>query len=252
MSVTCTLLFYLLVYSAVLRADLVEQSFAVDHEKTTLLNPAPGTVISKDNVASFSAILVPKLVALISDEFLTITTGDAISIATHPAYVEATRRHLDTTELGEEPGIIRNYVAGRPFPREPQPDDPRAGDKLAWNLRYTYSYDSGEVASFYWQYKDIRNNRLERQLSFYASSLKFMHRHVQEPVPSMPGNPSQIYHALYLKVLAPRICAGRNYWYNAWKTTPGRSRLGFICPVTGASGVWRRDRLQMPSWAAIS
>ena len=175
----------------------------MNHEKIASLNPESGTVITKENVASFSDILAPKLVELISDEFLTITTGEAISFATHPAYLEATRHYLDTTELGEEPGIIRNYVAGRPFPREPQLDDPRAGDKLAWNLRYTYIYDSGELSSFYWQYKSILRDKLERKLSFYASSMKFMHRHVQEPIPSMPKNPSQIYHALYLKVLAP-------------------------------------------------
>ena len=202
-ALTRILFFCLLVNSAMASADVVEQSFAVDQEKTSSLNPVPGTVVTKENVASFSNILAPKLVDLISEEFLTITTGEAISFATHPAYAEATRHYIDTTELGEEPGIIRNYVAGRPFPREPQLDDPRAGDKLAWNLRYTYTYDSGEVASFYWQYKDIRRDKLERQLSFYASSMKFMHRHIQEPVPSMPRNPSQIYHALYLRVLAP-------------------------------------------------
>ena len=197
------LFFYLLASSAVVRADVIEQSFAVDHEKIASLNPAPGTVITKENVASFSTILAPKLVELINDEFLTITTGEALSFATHPAYLEATRRYLDKTELGEEPGIIHNYVAGRPFPMEPQLDDPRAGDKLAWNLRYTYIYDSGELSSFYWQYKSILRDKLERKLSFYASSMKFMHRHVQEPIPSMPNNPSQIYHGLYLKVLAP-------------------------------------------------
>ena len=202
----------LLINPGILSADVVEQSFAFDHEKIATLNPAPGTVITKDNVASFSHILAPKLVDLISDEFLTITTGDAISIATHPAYIEATKQYIDTTELGDEPGIIRNYVAGRPFPREPRLDDPRAGDKLAWNLRYTYSYDAGEVASFYWQYRNIRHNKIERELSFYASSLKFMHRHVQEPVPSMPKNPSEIYHALYLKGLAPPVtCVARSY-----------------------------------------
>ena len=199
----CVLMLGLLAGAAALRADVVEESFTFDLEQVASLNPAPGTVITKENVESFRPILAPKLVDLISDEFLTITTGEAISMSTHPAYIDATRRYLGQTELGDAPGIIHNYIAGRPFPREPQLDDPRAGDKLAWNLRYTYSYDSGEVASFYWQYRNIRHEKIERELSFYASSLKFMHRHVQEPIPSMPKNPSEIYHGLYLKVLAP-------------------------------------------------
>ncbi|MCY4154494.1 MAG: DUF1329 domain-containing protein [Gammaproteobacteria bacterium] len=198
-----TLLLLLLVGSTAVSADVVEQSFAFDHHQVAALNPAPGTVIGKDNVTSFSHILAPKLADLISAELLTVTTGEPVSIATHPAYIEATRRYLGRTELGDEPGIIHHYVGGRPFPAAPQPDDPRAGDKLAWNLRYTYSYDSGEIANFYWQYRTMRHDKIERQLSFYAASLRFMHRHVQEPVPSMPNNPSAIYHSLYLRVLAP-------------------------------------------------
>ena len=142
------MLLYLFAGTAVLEADVVEQSFAFDHEKIASLNPAPGSVITKENVASYSDILAPKLVDLISDEFLTITTGQALSIPTHPAYLEATGLYLDKTELGDEPGIIHNYVAGRPFPREPSLDDPRAGDKLAWNLRYTYTYDSRRGGEF--------------------------------------------------------------------------------------------------------
>ncbi len=195
--------FCLLINSGVLAADIVERSFSIDREKMSSLNPAPGTVITKANVKAFSHILTPKFIDLISEEFLTIAVGEPLSFDPHPAYVEATERHLGKTRLGDKPGIILNYIAGRPFPREPQLDDPRAGDKLAWNFRYTYAYDGGEVASFYWQYKDIRKNKIERRLSFYASSLRFMHRHVQEPVPDLPGNPSQIFNALYLNVLSP-------------------------------------------------
>lgn len=184
-------------------ADVVQQSFALDRAKIDSLNPAPGAVVAAENVATFRHLLPPKLADLIGAGFLTITVGEPLSFDTHPAYLEATRRHLGQTLLGDKPGLISGYKAGRPFPEEPQLEDPRAGDKLAWNLRYTYAYDSGEVTHFYWQYRDIRKNKIERRLSFYASSLKFMHRHVQEPLPSLPGNPSQIYHALYLKALAP-------------------------------------------------
>ena len=184
-------------------ADVVQRSFALDRAKIDALNPAPGTVVAAENVAAFRRLLPPKLADLIGAGYLTITVGEPLSFDTHPAYLDATRRRLGQTLLGDKPGLISGYEAGRPFPEEPRLDDPRAGDKLAWNLRYTYAYDSGEVTHFYWQYRDIKKNKIERTLSFYASSLKFMHRHVQEPLPSLPGNPSQIYHALYLKALAP-------------------------------------------------
>ena len=100
------LLFFLSIISELTSADVVEETFAFGHEEIAALNPAPGTVITKDNVESFSHILAPKLVDLISDEFLTITTGEAISMSTHPAYIEATRRYLDQTELGDARGLF--------------------------------------------------------------------------------------------------------------------------------------------------
>ena len=116
-ALSCALLFYLLAGSAVIRADVVEDSFAFDLEEIAALNPAPGTVITKENVASFSDILAPKLVDLISDEFLAITTGEALSIPTHPAYLEATKRYLDQTELGRCPGYYPQLRGGTAVPQ---------------------------------------------------------------------------------------------------------------------------------------
>ena len=70
-------------------------------------------------------------------------------------------------------------------------------------MRYTYAYDSGEVTDFFWQYRNMHKEKIERTLSFYASSLRFMHRHVEEPLPALPRNPSKIYNALYLRVISP-------------------------------------------------
>lgn len=184
-------------------AGVIEETFSIDENKTLSLNPPAGTVISKMNVSLFSEILVPKLDEMITQGFYELKVGSPVSLPPHQAYVSATEEHLGKTALDAKPGVILDYVAGRPFPETPSPDDPRAGDKLAWNMRYTYAYDSGEVKDFFWKYKDMRKEKLERTLSFYSSILRFKHRHVEEPVPDLPRNPSELYNALYLKVLSP-------------------------------------------------
>jgi hypothetical protein len=184
-------------------ADLVEQAFSIDNERTTSLNPEVGTVIDASNINSYKNIVVSQLDEMITAGHYTIKIGEPVSVLPHHAYIEATIEHLGKTALDDKPGVVLNYVAGRPFPEAPSLDDSRAGDKLAWNMRYTYAYDSGEVNDFFWKYKDMRKEKIERTLSFYSSILRFKHRHVEEPVPDLPKNPSDLYNALYLKVLSP-------------------------------------------------
>ena len=184
-----------------LSADVVDDAFSINEESP--LEAKVGLVIDASNVQDYKSYLAPRLEELISEGFYTIKLGKKLSFAPAQAYIDATREHLGKTSLGDKPGIINDYVAGRPFPEEPDASDPRAGDKLAWNLRYTYAYDSGEVTDFFWQYRDMHKEKIERTLSFYASSLRFMHRHVEEPLPVLQRNPSEIYNSLYLKVISP-------------------------------------------------
>ena len=32
-------------------------------------------------------------------------------------------------------------------------DDPRAGEKMAWNMRYGWFGDGGSIKPFFWQYR---------------------------------------------------------------------------------------------------
>ncbi len=198
---TTAVLFFLVFASLAATADVVDDAFSIDESSTA--GEQAGLVIDATNVADYQQYLAPKLGELIADGFYTVKIGEKLSFKPAQEYIDATREHLGKTTLGDKPGIINDYVAGRPFPEEPDINDPRAGDKLAWNLRYTYAYDSGEVTDFFWNYRDMRKEKLERTLSFYASSLRFMHRHVEEPLPALKRNPSEIYNTLYLKVLAP-------------------------------------------------
>ena len=115
--------------------------------------PPPGTTLNATNIADYAEFIDETLVRLISEgKFLLEVTGSE-SFAVHPKFAEATEAYRGQTSLPSEPGVLLDYIAGRPFPDPPELDDPRAGDKLAWDLRYSSAGDAGLVKLFYWQYR---------------------------------------------------------------------------------------------------
>jgi hypothetical protein len=186
-----------------MQAALAEYSFDIDVDALNAAGPPAGTVIDAANVGEYNAIVDENLAQLVAQGMLAITVQPVFSITPHPAFLAATTEHGGKAQLGDAPGVLNGYVAGLPFPEEPRADDPRAGDKIAWNVRYAWGADSGEIPHFYWQYRDMRKDKVERELTFYAAQLRYMHRHVQAPVPVLDGNPEGIYSALYLRVIAP-------------------------------------------------
>jgi hypothetical protein len=184
-------------------ARLSADEFDIDRDAIDKTTPPIGTVIGPDNVASFLDVLDPDLAALISQDWLTITVGQPLSFRPYEAYVSASQQYGNQTSLGSNPGELLNYVAGRPFPGVPTLEDPRAGEKLAWNMRYGYSGDAGEIPEMYWQYIDMRSQKVERELEFVASQMRFKHRHVIAPVPELEKNPYDVYNAITLEALDP-------------------------------------------------
>ncbi len=180
-------------------------SFTVNLDELASMSPPPaGTVISSTNVSQYAEFIDNDIAALIAKDQLSITVGATNAFAVHEDYVMASLRNEETVSLGDRPGVINNYVAGRPFPAPLLEDDPRAGDKAAWNMRYSYAPDENEVKKFIWQYKNMTRGKLERTLEMYGSMLRFNHRHTHEPKPSLPNNKSEIFNALYLRVDRPQ------------------------------------------------
>ena len=165
--------------------------------------PDPGTVLSADNVSEYSNFLDDTLVDLIAAGHFVVEVMATEPFPVHPEYAKATSAHAGRAHLGDSPGKLIGYVAGRPFPDPPSLEDPHAGEKMAWNARYSYSGDGGRIKPFYWQYRSMRSSTVERELSFAAASLRFKHRTIAPPIPDLPNNPSGIFNALYLRVLAP-------------------------------------------------
>ncbi|MEW8385794.1 MAG: DUF1329 domain-containing protein, partial [Candidatus Thiodiazotropha taylori] len=163
-----------------------------------------GVVIDQSNVGQFKEVIDPAMFEFISQGWTKITVGETTSFDLHPNYIQATRDGLGKVKLGEKSGEIEGFIAGRPFPEEPSMDDPRAGEKLAWNYKYGYNWgDNAAIYPFYWKYKDMKSGKLERTIKFNFHFLNYMHRVNQEPLPEITPNPSKLYRAIYVQALEP-------------------------------------------------
>ncbi|MCB1749295.1 MAG: DUF1329 domain-containing protein [Gammaproteobacteria bacterium] len=177
--------------------------FDFDIATAQSLSPPVGTVIDSSNLENSIQLLDPEFAELVREGWLSITVGEPVSFDPHPNYIAATEAHAGETTLGDAPGVLNGYVGGRPFPGELSQDDPRAGEKLVWNMRYGYAGDGGEIPEMYWQYRDMRAQKIERELEFEAAAMRFMYRHVVDPVPELPDNTYRVYNALTLTALEP-------------------------------------------------
>ena len=165
-----------------------------------------GMTITADNVESVKDALDPATYQFIKDGWVTITVGETEDLLLHENYIEATRENLNSTTLGATPGEINGFIAGRPFPEEPDLNDPRAGEKLAWNYKYGYNWgDNAAVYPEYWKYWDMKTGKLERTLRLKFNFLNYKHRvnKDQPPVPDIPNNPSEIFRGIYVQVTEP-------------------------------------------------
>ncbi len=186
-------------------ADVVDDSFYPYRDSVpTFAGLEVGMTINSSNVEQFKDVLDPAIYQQLKDGWFEMKVGETTSFDLHPNYVEATRKTLGQVSLGDELGQINGFVAGRPFPEEPDASDPRAGEKLAWNYKYGYNWgDNAAIYPFYWKYRDLESGKVERTLKFNFHFLNYKHRVNQEPVPEFEDNPSNLFRGIYVQVLEP-------------------------------------------------
>ena len=199
-----TILIGLLVASPAF-ADAIDDAF---YPYTKSVPTAPGLrvgmVIDSSNVDQFRNILDPAIAQHIADGWTSMRVGKTTSFDLHPNYVAETRKSYGQVSLGETVGEINGFVAGRPFPDEPSANDPRAGEKLAWNYKYGYNWgDNAAIYPFYWKFRDMKSGKLERTIKFNFHFLNFKHRVNQDPKPEFANNPDDKFRGIYVQVLEP-------------------------------------------------
>lgn len=163
-----------------------------------------GLVINKDNVDEYASVFDKGMIKHIKDGWVDITVGEPMDFVLNQGYIDATKAGAKNVKLGEKTGQIEGYMAGRAFPMEPNLDDPRAGEKLAWNYQYGYNWgDSAAISPFYWAYKNMNTGKIERNIKFNFYFMNFAHRVSQDPVPEVSPNPGGLFRAIYLNVAEP-------------------------------------------------
>jgi hypothetical protein len=190
--------------------DIVDKSF-YPYKAGVPTHPfaKPGVVINAANVEQAKDVLDPAMYQMIKDGWTEIKVGPTTSIDLNKAYVAATEKNYKAVSLGDKAGDnLKGYVAGRPFPQEPDANDPRAGEKLGWNFKYGINWgDSAAIYPFYWTYKNMADGKVERTIKMNMHFLMFKHRVAQDPIPNIEPNPSEMYRAIYVKVLEPQDVA---------------------------------------------
>lgn len=166
----------------------------------------PGMTINKANVDQFKDILAVGLYKLIKEGATEIKVGATTQFMINDSYIKATKNNLNKAKLGAKPGDnITGYVAGRPFPEEPDIKDPRAGEKLAWNFKYGVNWgDGAAISPFYWKFRNMTTGQVEKTIKWDFHFLNFMHRTNIPPIPEFTPNPSGIFRAIYVKAQEPQ------------------------------------------------
>ena len=184
--------------------DVENSFFPYKEGGPTFAGLASGMTINSGNVAQFKDILDAAVFQQVSAGEWEMQVGETTSFGLHPNYVQATRDNLGQVSLGDQLGQINGFVAGRPFPEEPDANDARAGEKLAWNYKYGYNWgDNAAIAPFYWRFRDMDSGKIERTIKFNFHFLNYKHRVNQDPVPEFADNPSNLFRGIYVQVQEP-------------------------------------------------
>jgi hypothetical protein len=186
----------------------------------------PGMLITKDNVESFKDILNPATFDFIKKGDYEMQVGKTIDFTLHSKFIEATRKYGGSVAIGAD-GNLTNYVAGRPFPQDPDPNDPQAGTKLAWNFQYGRVWgDLGCINPFIWDYRDYETGKLQREINYNTFCLKrFAFRTVDPPLPEYEPNPEKLYRGIYVRVESPDDIRGTQLLIHKYKDDNKQSDL---------------------------
>ena len=146
----------------------------------------PGMTINKSNVDQFKDALAVGTYKIIKEGYFEMKVGATTDFILPQSYIEATRKNLNKTKLGGKLGEIEGFVAGRPFPEEPDLKDPRAGEKLAWNFKYGLNWgDNAEINPIYLKYRNMTTGVVEKIIKADFHFLNFKHRIKDAPVPEI-------------------------------------------------------------------
>ncbi|HIF17598.1 MAG TPA: DUF1329 domain-containing protein [Cycloclasticus sp.] len=165
--------------------------------------PSPGTLINDSNVSQYSDFIDASVIDLIRKKDLVINVSEYFDIQQNTVFLKQTKLFEGAAQVEAGTGRLLNYQGGLPFTEEPSLNDPLAGLKIAWNMRYAYGGDTSIVDPFIWEYRDMNNDKIERTISFIGMTLRYKYRTTISPTPNLPKNPAGIFNGIYLLAKQP-------------------------------------------------
>jgi hypothetical protein len=165
--------------------------------------PAVGVVLTKENVSYYSDFIDVPLKQLIEQGYVSITVGETFTVPMNENFAIQTEKHQNTATINHKNGHLLNYKDGLPFSDAIGINDEQAGLKIAWNIRYTYGGDSSIVDPFIWEYRNMKNDKIERTISFVGKTLRYKHRVSSLPETNLSDNKAGIFSAIYLLAKKP-------------------------------------------------
>ena len=190
---------------AATEADVENTFFPYKKGVATLPGITPGMTITKSNLDQVKGALDPGTRMAIQNGWYDLIVGKAISFDPFSKYLEDTKKNLNKAKLGEKLGELVGYSGGLPFPEEPKANDPRAGEKLAWNFKLNYGAgDASQYSPFFYKFRNLNGDgKTERSIKFGYYVQKHKYRVNQSPAPEITPNPSNIFRSFYIRVSEP-------------------------------------------------
>ncbi|WP_027716144.1 DUF1329 domain-containing protein [Desulfuromonas sp. TF] len=189
---------------AATEADLEKTFYPYKSGVPSAAGITPGMVINASNWQVAKDVLPEEILTYIKDGDYVITVGETTSFDVHPDFIEATKANLNRAKLGDKVGVIYNADSGLPFVNELTTDDPRAGEKLIWNFRKSYSQgDSWWINPWFWQYRNMKTGQVERNLRFNFHFMKLSNRTRVAPFPEYTPNPDKLFRSTYIMAEEP-------------------------------------------------
>jgi len=147
----------------------------------------PGDTISRDNAAKVSTLLSPGNMFLVK-QGMQLNIVPTSRIDWPPPYKEATEKYSAQVILAAD-GMLKNYVAGQPFPLL-DPNDLEGARKIIWNFSFrpgfTDDFDLRDVETDSYAAGQTSSEPVDRirigHLAFYSN----MGRTEVNPLPTDP------------------------------------------------------------------
>jgi len=147
----------------------------------------PGDVITRANVEA-AVDLLPPSVAWMVRHGMTMQIVPYEKCPLQQIYLEATEKYASQVSLGDSGRVLKNYVAGMPFPAI-DPSHPQAAWQIMWNHENKPAYTDDVYTSWLVENQDERGT-IERQLSSDTwRRLRWAGRLHNDPKPTIPHDP---------------------------------------------------------------